>query len=87
MAEQDWKRPPDQLPVHRRSFYRGLILVALPLLAVTGILILYLYDPTRGRPILPCYFHLLTGLDCIGCGTTRMLYALLHVDLAAAASR
>jgi hypothetical protein len=86
VTEQDWERPPEQMPVHYRPLYRGLMLVALPLLAVAGILFLYFFDPTGGRPILPCYFYLLTGLDCVGCGTTRMLHALLHGDLAAAAS-
>jgi len=26
----------------------------------------------------PCAFHVLTGLYCPGCGSTRALYALLH---------
>ena len=33
---------------------------------------------------LPCLFHLVTGLDCPGCGVTRMLSALAAGDLAAA---
>ncbi|OQA31529.1 MAG: hypothetical protein BWY57_02325 [Betaproteobacteria bacterium ADurb.Bin341] len=32
----------------------------------------------------PCMFHQLTGLHCPGCGATRALYALLHLDLARA---
>ena len=36
--------------------------------------------------LLPCLFHQLTGLYCIGCGTTRALSALLHGDVAAAFS-
>lgn len=32
-----------------------------------------------GRALFPpCPFHLLTGLDCPGCGSTRALRALLH---------
>ena len=30
---------------------------------------------------IPCLFHLLTGLDCPGCGVTRMLSALAAGDL------
>lgn len=33
---------------------------------------------------LPCPFHALTGLECPGCGVTRMCLALLRLDFAAA---
>lgn len=33
---------------------------------------------------VPCLFHAATGLDCPGCGVTRMLGALAAGDLAAA---
>lgn len=29
----------------------------------------------------PCVFHRLTGLDCPGCGLTRMCLALIHLDV------
>ncbi|RRO19449.1 DUF2752 domain-containing protein [Saccharopolyspora rhizosphaerae] len=43
-------------------------------------------DPTSdaGFPLPPCPIKLLTGLDCPGCGLTRMLFHLLRADLAAA---
>lgn len=45
-----------------------------------------LADPgeTRGYPVCP--FRVLTGLWCPVCGSTRAVHALLHADLAAAAS-
>lgn len=33
---------------------------------------------------LPCVFHLITGLQCPGCGVTRMCLSLLRGDFAAA---
>ncbi|MCI8554401.1 MAG: DUF2752 domain-containing protein [Clostridiales bacterium] len=33
---------------------------------------------------IPCFFHLLTGLDCPGCGISRLCLALLRLDFAAA---
>lgn len=33
---------------------------------------------------LPCLFHMLTGLDCPGCGMSRAMGALAHLDVRAA---
>ncbi len=30
---------------------------------------------------IPCPFHLITGLNCPGCGVTRMLVYIMHLDL------
>ena len=35
---------------------------------------------------IPCVFHLITGLNCPGCGTTRMVLAFLRFDFKAAFS-
>lgn len=33
---------------------------------------------------IPCVFHLITGLQCPGCGISRMFFALLALDFAGA---
>jgi hypothetical protein len=71
---------------HRSRPGRLLAGFGLPLIAAAGAGFLYFFDPAKARPLLPCYFYLFTGFDCVGCGTTRALHALLHGDLAAAAS-
>jgi hypothetical protein len=44
-------------------------------------------DPTDAArdPLGPCLFRTLTGLDCPGCGGTRMVWYLLHGNLPEAA--
>jgi hypothetical protein len=47
----------------------------------------YLYDTDPHRPgqlLLPCPFHLATGLLCPACGGTRVVYDLMHGHVAAA---
>ncbi|MCM1369253.1 MAG: DUF2752 domain-containing protein [Candidatus Amulumruptor caecigallinarius] len=52
--------------------------------AVAAIIVLYyIFDPS-GEYAPKCMFRTLTGLDCPGCGSQRMLHALLHGDFKAA---
>ncbi len=59
-------------------------------LAVAGAAVLagvaiWFGDPTKPGGRLPrCPIKTLLGIDCPGCGTLRMVYSLLHGDLAAA---
>ncbi len=53
--------------------------------AIVGALVLFAVDPSTSGIYPPCPFHLVTGLHCPGCGTTRGLHALLHGHLLAAA--
>lgn len=46
---------------------------------------LLVVDPNKPGNLLPkCPFNWLTGLNCPGCGATRMVHALLHGDVVAA---
>lgn len=63
--------------------------LAAPLLlaggAVGAVVALRLFDPNQpGSGLPPCPFQALTGLYCPGCGSTRCLHALVHLDLATA---
>lgn len=44
----------------------------------------YLFDPMQSTLAPKCLFKMATGWDCPGCGSQRMLHALLHGDIAAA---
>lgn len=66
---------------------RNTIVVALGAAAVAGVALLYRFDPNAaGSPFPGCLFRAFTGLYCPGCGMTRMLHALVHGDIAGAAS-
>lgn len=57
------------------------------LAAGSGAWLLWRFDPNAAGSLFPpCLFRTFTGLYCPGCGLTRMLHALLHGDLAGAAS-
>lgn len=38
----------------------------------------FIFDPSETRWAPKCMFHTMTGLDCPGCGSQRMVHALLH---------
>src|SRR5215510_6288842 len=58
--------------------------LALALAALCGLLlamaVLYRTPPEQNRFAPPCMFHKLTGLHCPGCGATRAVYALMHLQ-------
>lgn len=59
--------------------------VGVAVAAAGAAVVLFFTDPTHPGSWLPgCPFNWLTGLDCPACGSTRMVYSLLHGDLAAA---
>lgn len=52
-------------------------------LAAIG-LFYFVFDPATWPWMPRCFFHSVTGLQCPGCGSQRMLHALLHGDFASA---
>lgn len=66
--------------VHRLAAPVGIAAVA-----VGGCALIWLADPTVPGGMLPvCPTKALLGIDCPGCGSLRMIYSLLHLDLGAA---
>lgn len=60
-----------------RASTAPLVLAAL----ASATLALRFIDPGEARWLPFCLFHTLTGLHCIGCGTTRALHLLARGDL------
>ena len=47
--------------------------------AVAGLGVVYLFNPTDGYMLYPpCFTHRFTGFHCPGCGTGRATYDLVH---------
>lgn len=53
--------------------------------AAVGVLVWFADPTTPGGLIPPCPTNALLHVNCPGCGTSRMLYSLMHGDLGAAA--
>lgn len=72
-------------PVIPSSVRRWLPLAAAGGLAAGATVVLRRLDPhASGTPLPSCPLHALTGIYCPGCGSTRCLHALVHLDLAGA---
>ena len=55
------------------------------LLMVIGVTVVYfVFDPSSAGWFPKCAIYQLTGYKCPGCGSQRMLHALLHGDVVAA---
>ncbi len=65
------------------KFSNALILAGLSALLI----VLYLFDPSTEAFFPPCPTNALTNLYCPGCGTLRALHALVHGNIAEAASQ
>ncbi|MBC5582498.1 DUF2752 domain-containing protein [Anaerofilum sp. BX8] len=78
---------PSAGPAQRRGGRRAVKSRLQRLVLLTGLVLLGVAAGvalSRAGVGVPCLFHAATGLDCPGCGATRMLSALAAGDLAAA---
>ncbi|MFF7455172.1 DUF2752 domain-containing protein [Kitasatospora sp. NPDC008115] len=76
-----------EVTIHRRGGRLRTAWAPVAVLAAgaAGAAYLWSRNPHLPGQVLPfCPFHKVTGLQCPGCGGTRMVYDLLHGDLAAA---
>jgi hypothetical protein len=63
-----------------------LVCVIVGVMALPAGWALYHYPPDEGSYYPRCFFFVLTGLHCPGCGATRCAYALLHGQFLQAAA-
>lgn len=63
---------------------RLLVAAAIASAAAVFACVLFFFDPMTSAFYPRCPSKLLTGYDCPGCGTTRALHALVHLDFGAA---
>ncbi|HSJ01467.1 MAG TPA: DUF2752 domain-containing protein [Verrucomicrobium sp.] len=70
-----------------RAAHRYTLFSALMVLALVGAVVLYQNPPASSSFYPPCVFHRVTGWHCSGCGATRCVHALLHLDLIGAAQK
>lgn len=52
----------------------------IPFLCLLSLAFIYKCLNEHGIVSIPCIFHVITNLDCPGCGVTRMLFAVLNLE-------
>lgn len=62
---------------------RAKIIIAAMALVVVAALY-YLFNPATSQLAPKCVFRMVTGYECPGCGSQRLLHSLLHGDIASA---
>lgn len=61
------------------------ITIAIVVVAVLAATIYFKFDPTVDNNLFPkCFFFLITGYQCPGCGIQRAVHCMLHGDVAGA---
>lgn len=68
----------------KRAFFPVVISVAAAIVLTAAIFLYSVFDPAGSVFWPKCPFHLLTGLECPGCGSQRAVHSLLNGDLLSA---
>ena len=68
------------MTLNQKRVITGIVFLGL----VVGGVFLYYVPPGKGSIYPPCTFHIITGLYCAGCGSTRAFHHLLHGRIAQA---
>ena len=64
------------------ALVRLIVLIGAPFIAVIGFIYIFTFNPvSQKRFFIPCPVNLTTGLYCPGCGNTRALHSLVHLDI------
>lgn len=62
----------------RRRTWRGLLILGVLVILIS---FYFLIEPAAHAWVPKCPVKLMTGMDCPGCGSQRMIHALLHGDI------
>lgn len=68
------------MPALKKRSWRITAGVAVAFAVAAALVLLYRMDPSDSVLAPKCPFHLLTGLDCPGCGSQRAIHSLLHLQ-------
>ena len=55
--------------------------ILFPVILVIAGILYYVFNPSSDSWFFKCPFHLITGLQCPGCGSQRAIHCLLHGDM------
>lgn len=66
----------------KNIFLKIFVCFSVAAVAVYALVFLYYHDPNLpNSPTPDCLFRKITSLQCPGCGTTRAVYAFLHLNI------
>ena len=64
---------------------KRIVTLAVIVVLIVAAVVYFVVDPSSSRWMPRCIFLSLTGFKCPGCGSQRVIHALLHGDVALAA--